>query len=211
MFLKWGSSKLTGGQGSLIPVSPYFTQWSTGMGSGASSVPNHKQQGNRVQYHPVLSVHHNLYLFLCFFLLFWTLGQLPDVLKEGDGTEPWRVWELQASFRTEAFRIDEMFTLSLFSWFCKSLEPRKQGKSLSTCSFYLSDLSCPSLNVFTKIAGDVSLCTMCWHPGEFFFLARSFFIMNLCYVSAPFFFSLWFKNKTYKPYFSSWPSFLDLA
>lgn len=60
-----------------------------------------------------------------------------------------------------------------FSCSVSAVSPRSRGNMekafLSTCRFYLTDLSQSSLNVFIKIAKAVTLCAVCWHPGEFFF------------------------------------------
>lgn len=82
-----------------------------------------------------------------------------------------------------------LHTLPSFPCSVSAVSPGSRGSRerafLSPCRFYLTNLSQSSLNVFIKIAKAVTLCPVCWHPGEFFFLTRSFFIMNLCYVSAP--------------------------
>lgn len=70
-----------------------------------------------------------------------------------------------------------------------AVSPRSRGNRerafLSMCRFYLTDLSQSSLNVFIKIAKSCYFMYCVLTSWGIFFLARSFFIMNLCYVSAP--------------------------
>lgn len=66
-----------------------------------------------------------------------------------------------------------LHTLPSFRCSVSAVSPGSRGNRerafLSLCRFYLTNLSQSSLNVFIKIAKAVTLCTVCWHPGEFFF------------------------------------------
>lgn len=58
-----------------------------------------------------------------------------------------------------------LHTAPSFRCSVSAMSPRSRGNRerafLSTCRFYLTDLSQSSLNVFIKIAKAVTLCTVC--------------------------------------------------
>lgn len=117
-------------------------------------------------------------------------GQLLKVVKEACVMEP-----LRSSSRTESLGTGEMFTLSLFSSALQSHECGKEKKSPSTCSFYLTWLILPFFKCFHLSSRRCYIMYCSADILGIFFLAGSFFIMNLCYVSAPFFVVVSLKTK----------------